>query len=82
MTGIPKLVDGLEDRTTDSRRDGSQSRTRPCTFTPVIPADILEKLITALAHWDGRGPGEDDMLDAGREMASAIMAVLAWDTNQ
>ncbi|WP_176217666.1 hypothetical protein [Mycobacterium avium] len=48
----------------------------------MLSADILEKLITALARWDGRGPTEDDMLEAGREMASAIMATLAWDAKQ
>lgn len=48
---------------------------------PVIPADILEPLVTAVARWDGRGPTEDDMLHAGKELASAAMAVLVWDSN-
>lgn len=49
---------------------------------PVIPADILEALIVAVARWDGRGPSEDDMLHAGKELASAAMAVLVWDSKQ
>jgi hypothetical protein len=48
----------------------------------VIPADILEKLTTSLARWDGRGPSDDDTLHAGQEMASAVMALLVWDSQQ
>jgi hypothetical protein len=46
----------------------------------VIPADLLERLTNALARWDGRGPTPDDDLQAGKEMASAIMALLVWNT--
>lgn len=48
----------------------------------MIPTDILERLTTSLARWDGRGPSEDDTFDAGKEMASAIMALLTWDAQQ
>jgi hypothetical protein len=47
-----------------------------------IPPQLVERLSTALARWDGRGPSEDDMLDAGKALASAAMAVLTWDANQ
>ncbi|GFG87756.1 hypothetical protein MALGJ_44320 [Mycolicibacter algericus] len=45
----------------------------------MIPVDILESLITALARWQGRGPSEDDTLHAGNELAAAAMAVILWD---
>ncbi len=48
----------------------------------MIPADLLERLANALARWDGRGPTSDDDLQAGKEMASAIMALLVWDAGQ
>ncbi|WP_185746727.1 hypothetical protein [Mycolicibacter terrae] len=48
----------------------------------MIPVDILENLITALARWEGRGPTEDETYEAGKEMASAIMALLVWDGRQ
>ncbi|MDY6869038.1 MAG: hypothetical protein SV966_00145 [Actinomycetota bacterium] len=48
----------------------------------MIPADLVEQLSIALAQWDGRGPTEDDTLDAGKALASAAMAVLAWDAQQ
>jgi hypothetical protein len=47
----------------------------------VIPANLLEQLTDALARWDGRGPTPDDDLEAGKQMASAIMALLVWNTN-
>jgi hypothetical protein len=47
----------------------------------VIPADLIEQLTNALAHRDGRGPTGDDDLQAGKEMASAIMALLLWNNN-
>lgn len=46
-----------------------------------IPAQLVEQLSTALARWDGRGPSDDDTLHAGKELASAVMALLAWDAN-
>lgn len=45
----------------------------------MFPAQLVEKLSTALARWDGRGPTEDDMLHAGKEPTSAATAVLTWD---
>lgn len=48
----------------------------------VIPADLTERLTTALARWDGRGPGEEDARYAGSELASAVMAVLLWNSQQ
>lgn len=48
----------------------------------MIPAEILERLTTSLARWDGRGPTEDETFVAGKEMASAIMALLVWDGQQ
>jgi len=48
----------------------------------MIPAQLVEQLSTALARWDGRGPTEDDTLEAGKELASAAMAVLTWDAQQ
>ncbi len=44
----------------------------------MIPLQLVEQLSTAVARWDGRGPTEDDMLHAGKELASAAMAVLTW----
>lgn len=49
---------------------------------PVIPVEILEPLIAAVARWEGRGPTEDDTLYAGKELAAAAMAVLVWDSKQ
>jgi hypothetical protein len=48
----------------------------------VISADILGKLTTALARWDGRGSSGDDALHAGQELALAVMALLVWDSQQ
>lgn len=48
----------------------------------MIPAQLVEQLLTALARWEGRGPTEDDMLHAGKELASAAMAVLTWDVHE
>jgi hypothetical protein len=48
----------------------------------MIPADITEKLITALALWDGRGPSEDETFEAGRALAEAVMSTLVWDAQQ
>jgi hypothetical protein len=48
----------------------------------VIPAHLLERLTNALARWDGRGPAPNDDLHAGKEMASAIMALLVWNSEQ
>jgi hypothetical protein len=47
----------------------------------VLPANLIEQLTEALARWDGRGPTPDDDLEAGKQMASAIMALLVWNTN-
>jgi hypothetical protein len=46
------------------------------------PADLLERLTNALARWDGRGPTRDDDLEAGKEMASAVMALMVWNGKQ
>ena len=35
----------------------------------MIPAQLIEQLSTALAQWDGRGPSDDDTLEAGRALA-------------
>lgn len=48
----------------------------------VIPVDITERLIVAVARWEGRGPTEDDALHAGKELAAAARAVLMWDSQQ
>lgn len=48
----------------------------------MIPAHLVEQLSTALARWDGRGPTEDEMLHAGKELASAATAVLTWDMRE
>lgn len=42
----------------------------------------MEMLVTGPARWGGRRPTEGDMLEAGREMATAIMASLARDAKQ
>ncbi|WP_255396767.1 hypothetical protein [Mycobacterium sp. 852002-51613_SCH5001154] len=42
----------------------------------MLAAQLVEKLSTALARWDGRGPTEDDMLHAGKKLASAATSVL------
>jgi hypothetical protein len=47
----------------------------------VIPAHLVEQLTNALARWDGRGPTPEDHLEAGNAMASAITALLIWNTN-
>ncbi|MGV0734353.1 hypothetical protein [Mycolicibacter sinensis] len=48
----------------------------------MIPAQLVEELSVALARWGGRGPTDDDTLEAGRALASAAMAVLTWDAQQ
>ncbi len=48
----------------------------------MIPAHLVAQLSSALARRDGRGPTADDMLHAGKDLASAAMAVLAWDAQQ
>jgi hypothetical protein len=35
----------------------------------MIPAQLVEQLSTALAQWDGRGPSDDDTLEAGTALA-------------
>lgn len=35
----------------------------------MIPANLAEQLSTALARWDGRGPTENDTLEAGKALA-------------
>jgi hypothetical protein len=47
----------------------------------VIRAHLVGQLTNALARWGGRGPPLDDDLQAGKEMASAIMSLLAWNAN-
>jgi hypothetical protein len=47
----------------------------------VIPASLIEQLTEALARWDGRGPTPEDDLEAAKPMASAIMALLVWNSN-
>jgi hypothetical protein len=47
----------------------------------VIRAHLVGQLTNAPARWDGRGPTPDDNLQAGKEMASAIMSLLAWNAN-
>jgi hypothetical protein len=47
----------------------------------VIPATLIEQLTEALAKWDGRGSTPDDDFEAGKRMASAIMALLVWNNN-
>lgn len=48
----------------------------------VLPARLVEQMAVALARWDGRGPTEDDTLEAGKALATATMAVLVWDAQQ
>ncbi len=48
----------------------------------VIPVEIAERLIVAVARWEGRVPTEDDALHAGKELAAAAHAVLVWDSEQ
>lgn len=48
----------------------------------MIPAHLVEQLSTALARWGGRGPTDDDTLEAGKALASAAMEVLIWDAQQ
>ena len=38
----------------------------------MIPAQLVEQLSTALAQWDGRGPSDDDTLEAVPVRGSAI----------
>ncbi|WP_421843654.1 hypothetical protein [Mycobacterium sp.] len=45
----------------------------------MVPLVISEKLSTAFARWDGRGPTDGDMLMPGGEMGLAVMATLTWD---
>ena len=35
----------------------------------MIPAQLVEQSSTALARWDGRGPSDDDTLEAGKALA-------------
>ena len=35
----------------------------------MIPAQLIEQLSTALAQWDGRGPSDDDTLEADTALA-------------
>ena len=35
----------------------------------MIPAQLVEQSSAALARWDGRGPSDDDTLEAGRALA-------------
>ena len=35
----------------------------------MIPVQLVEQLSTALARWDGRGPSDDDTLEAGKALA-------------
>lgn len=35
-----------------------------------------------LSPWAGRGPTDDDTLEAGKAIASAAMAVLTWGAQQ
>ena len=48
----------------------------------MIPANLVEQLTNALAHWEGRAPTPDDDLQAGKEMVSAIMALLVWNSRK
>jgi hypothetical protein len=47
-----------------------------------IPAQLVEQLSIAVARWDGRGPSDDQTLEAGKALASAATAVLTWDAQQ
>lgn len=48
----------------------------------MLPAGLVEQMAVALARWDGRGPTEDDTLEAGKALATAVMAVLVWDAQK
>jgi hypothetical protein len=48
----------------------------------MIPIHLIKQLADALARWDGRGPTPADDSEAGREMAAAIMSLLAWHSSQ
>jgi hypothetical protein len=48
----------------------------------VIPVRLIKQLADSLARWDGRGPTPDDDLEAGKEMAAAIMSLLVWHSSQ
>jgi hypothetical protein len=48
----------------------------------MVPVPIIERLTEVLAKWDGRAPGEDEALEAGKRMANAIMALLTWNSQQ
>lgn len=48
----------------------------------MIPNKLIEALTVSLARWDGRGPTPDDDLEAGKEMAAAIMTLLVRNSSQ
>jgi hypothetical protein len=48
----------------------------------VIPVELIEALTISLARWDGRGPTPDEDYEAGKEMATAIMELLIWNSSQ
>jgi hypothetical protein len=48
----------------------------------VIPAHLFEQLTEALARWDGPGPTRDDDLEAGSKTASAVMALMVWNSKR
>lgn len=48
----------------------------------LIPTELVERLSTTLASWDGRGPSDVEALEAGKALASPVMAVLTWDVRQ
>ena len=35
----------------------------------IIPAQLVEQLSTALARWDGRGPSDNNTLEADKALA-------------
>jgi hypothetical protein len=47
----------------------------------VIPANLLDRLTTAVARWDG-ATNDDDQHAAGKELAAAAFSVLLWDQSQ
>lgn len=47
----------------------------------MIPTSLIEQLGDALARWDGRGPTPDDGFAAAKQMATATMALLTWNSN-
>jgi hypothetical protein len=49
---------------------------------PGVRPHLIGELSVALAHWDGRGPTNEETFAAGSEMASAIVALLAWNGSQ